>query len=137
MSCDHVTFPMMSTLPLTFYKYLICHLPIPVEDDDLGMIITVMVLLECLLPGRPQILDRGLAVELARKEIEELWVKPAQVCEPILVTQSEFIFVFLLDFLHFLWADHLIIETTGPHSLQVEEDDSGIESLLVTRETQG
>ena len=46
-------------------------------DDDLGPLDTVVVLLKCLLPGRFEVLDRGLGVELAGQDVEHLGVVPA------------------------------------------------------------
>ena len=43
-----------------------------------------MVLLEALFPGRPQVLHRGLAVELAGQDVEQLGLVPGKVGEPVL-----------------------------------------------------
>ena len=50
---------------------------LPVMDDDLGPVNAVVILFKRLLPGRLEVLDGGLGVELTGQDVEHLWVVPA------------------------------------------------------------
>ena len=61
---------------------------ISVNYLQVDLLVTVVVAIECLLPGRCQVLDGGLGVVVAREDVEQLRMVPAKLCEPVLIPKS-------------------------------------------------
>ena len=99
------------------------------DHHSLGLGHAVVVVQEGLLPGRAQILDRDLHVELARKVVEYGGCLPPQVSEPVLLCQGEWVLILLSQAAHIFNSEVAVIESASPHCCQVVEHDPSVEPL--------
>ena len=103
--------------------------------DDLEFVlrVAVVVAVESLLPGRLEVLDAGLGVEMTRQDVEQVGLLPAQLSEPVLVTQGVVELVGGGQSLHLLHPQVVLVGLAGPHVVQPVEDDAGVEALQAPR----
>ena len=102
---------------------------IPVDDLQLGLLITVVVAVECLLPGRSQVLYGGLGVVVAGQDVEHVWPLPAHLCQPVLVPQGQVELVLTDQPVHLLHLEVVEVVLAGPHVVQPVQHHAGVESL--------
>ena len=103
--------------------------------DDLEFVlrVAVVVAVESLLPGRLEVLDAGLGVEMTRQDVEQVGLLPAQLSEPVLVPEGVVELVGGGQSLHLLHPQVVLVGLAGPHVVQPVEDDAGVETLQPPR----
>ena len=62
-------------------------------------------------------LDGSLPVELAREDVEEVWVREAKLWEPILVAEGVVEDVEAVQLPHTITRQKLVVQAAWPHSV--------------------
>ena len=102
---------------------------IGVEDSHLVFWLAGVKILKYLLPWWSQELNRCLPVKPAGKNVEEMWVNEAKICEPVLLSQGEAIHELLGNLLDHAGGEVTVVQNRLSHSCKVIKDHTCIEPL--------